>query len=354
MKIFSTRSLSLLFLLLAPVFRSAAAAPVELPKFDELYKLVRSNLTSLSAEDLDRAATQGLLNQLPSQVQLVGGVPAAVSLAAIPVLGKAQILDGSFGYFRMGRVDTGLAEKFTAAYSEMTRTNRLKGLVLDLRFSAGTNYSAATDLADGFVSSEQTLLTWGDKTIRSKAKSDAIQMPVAVLVNQQTSGAAEVLAAILRETQSALLIGGATAGQASSFQEFPLENGQRLRVAGAPLKFGDGHTISAQGLKPDILITLPPEDEKAYFEDPFRITTRPVVRTDTSTNGISSTDTNRSRRRLNEAELVRLQREGASPELDVTARSPKELERSLVTDPALARALDLLKGLAVVQQRKAL
>ena len=54
------------------------------------------------------------------------------------------------------------------------------------------------------------------------------------------------------------------------------------------------------------------------------------------------------RRRFNEAELVREKREGASFDLEVNDRNG-EPERPLVHDPALARALDLLKGLAVVR-----
>ena len=63
--------------------------------------------------------------------------------------------------------------------------------------------------------------------------------------------------------------------------------------------------------------------------------------------------TNQARRRLNEAELVRLQREGINPDADVVAKTPKEeMNRTMVNDPALARALDLLKGIAVVQQQR--
>jgi hypothetical protein len=50
-----------------------------------------------------------------------------------------------------------------------------------------------------------------------------------------------------------------------------------------------------------------------------------------------------------EAELVRQQHEGADPE-DEAPSGRKEINRPLVADPVLARALDLLKGLAVIQQ----
>jgi hypothetical protein len=57
--------------------------------------------------------------------------------------------------------------------------------------------------------------------------------------------------------------------------------------------------------------------------------------------------------RFNEAELVREHREGRDRDTGETprARAP-EPERPVVSDPALARALDLLRGLAVVRQSK--
>ena len=67
------------------------------------------------------------------------------------------------------------------------------------------------------------------------------------------------------------------------------------------------------------------------------------------TNQASGTNRAVRRPRFNEAELVRERREGIS-EADMTALGSREPEKPMVTDPALARALDLLKGLALVRQ----
>ena len=94
--------------------------------------------------------------------------------------------------------------------------------------------------------------------VRSKENSDALSVPVAVLVNRQTVGAAEALAAVLRETGAGLILGSNTAGQAMIAQEFPLKNGERLRIATAPIQLGDGSALSGQGLKPDIAVEVAP------------------------------------------------------------------------------------------------
>jgi hypothetical protein len=177
---------------------------------------------------------------------------------------------------------------------------------------------------------------------------------VAVLVNRETAGAAEALAAALRETGAGLILGGRTAGQAMVAQEFPLKNGERLRIATAPIQLGDGTAMSEQGLKPDIAVEVSLEDERGYYEDAFKTTdkTNLVASGGLSlTNQASGTNHLVRRPRFNEAELVRERREGVS-ESDLTALRVHEAEKPMVQDPALARGLDLLRGLALVRQTR--
>jgi len=179
-------------------------------------------------------------------------------------------------------------------------------------------------------------------------------------VNRKTSGAPEAFAAILRQAQVGVLIGTNTAGEAAIAKEFTLSNGQRLRVATSPLTLADGKPFPTAGLKPDIYVEVSPDDEIIWFDDAYKVLAKATARP-TGTNAMLTPDlvlgagsTNRLRRpRLNEAELVRMLREGLNPDNE-TASSARETERNknLVTDPVLARALDLLKGLTVVQHFK--
>jgi hypothetical protein len=136
-------------------------------------------------------------------------------------------------------------------------------------------------------------------------------------------------------------------------KEYPLKNGQKLRIATARIEVGDNSVISADGVKPDIQVDVPPAEEQMYYADAFRVLPGPEV----SMNGsLSSTNlnggTNRvaaARRRFNEAELVRERKEGTVFDPDAVEANG-EPEKPTVRDPALARALDLLKGLAVVRR----
>jgi hypothetical protein len=326
------------------------AAPA--PDFKEVYDAIRAHAAGLSEAELNRAAVEGLVSALSPKVLLLTNGASAKPAAAGLLVSKSSVMEGEIAYVRVERVGEGLAKAVRAGYDEVGATNKLKGVILDLRYAEGDDYAAAAATADLFVKKALPLLNWGNGLARSKEKTNAIAVPVAVLVNGETAGAAEALAAAMRETGAGLILGGKTAGQAMIAQEFPLKNGERLRIATAPVQLGDGSTLSWQGVKPDIAVEVSPEDERAYYADAFKGAGQGELFAGA---GLSTTNlaggTNRTNHhlRLNEAELLRERREGLS-EADLTAARDHEADKPLVADPALARALDLLKGLAVVRQ----
>jgi hypothetical protein len=316
--------------------------------------LLRTNLAGATEDELNRAAFQGLLSELRSRVALVtNGISTNVT-SETPGLSKTTLFEDNIAYLRVANVREGLAAELSTAYRYLSATNQVKGLVIDLRYSDGADYAEAAAVADLFTSKEQALMNWGEGLVRSKEKKNAISQPVAVLVNRDTSAAAEALAALLRSTGAGLVLGGTTAGRAGVWQEFTLQNGQKLRVATRPILLGDGSAVSAKGVKPDIDVTVNMEEERAYYADAFRVFPKTNFLAGASlslTNQPDGTNRLSRRARLNEAELVRERREGAREADVATAREP-EPDRPVVHDPALARALDLLKGLAVVRQSR--
>jgi len=338
---------------------SARATIGEPPSFREVYDLIRANLAGASDAGLEQAAVEGLVKQLQPRVQLVGRPNETNSEARQAALSEAAVFDGPVAYFRIAKVGNGLAQDLRSAFEAMTRTNELKGLVLDLRFADGNDYAAAGSVADLFVSSDRLLLDWGTGAARSSAKTNAIKLPAAILVNRSTSEAAEALAAVLRDVGAGLILGTNTAGHALVMDEFELKNGQRLRIARTGIKLANGEALSLAGVKPDIEVALSLEDERVYWRDPYKEllakTNLATASGASGTNGAAGETNRPPRRRLNEADLVREHREGFDFGTNVTlaGRRESEPEKPLVRDPVLARALDLIKGLAVVRQLRA-
>jgi len=323
----------------------------DLPHFQEVMRVLRANLAGVSEEDLNRAAVTGLLNQFHPQVMLVTNGTAGVE--SLGKVSRTAVYDKSYGYIRVAEVGRGLADQIASALASLNQTNQLKGLVLDLRFAGGADYEAAARAADRFLTGDRLLLDWQGGTARSTVKADAIRIPVAVLVNKQTTAAAEALAAVLRETDAALLVGASTAGGATVFKEIALSEGRKLRVASGSVETGSGRKLSRDGVMPDIEVLIASGDEVVVFADPYAVGTGSA--SDPRSSGGTAAGS-RPRRRINEAELVRLQREGqdlrdpTSVE-DATATRPATPETvPVMRDPALARGLDLLKGIVIMGQ----
>ncbi len=347
--------------LLAALAVQWCSAPLadEMPPFREVYDLVRSNLAGASEEALNQAAVLGLLQQFPSRLLLLTNAAAADTpgtTSDLPLLSRTNVFDGAYGYLRVGRLEDGLPKGLDEALAGLTSTNQLKGLVLDLRFVGGQDYSVAAQVADRFIGTERLLLRWGSGEARSTAKTNHFAQPLAILVNVQTAGAAEALAAVLRDTEVGLVIGARTAGQAGIFKDFALSGGARLRVATALITAGENMSLPVTGIVPDILVRVGREEEKQYFMDAFKVIGRAggaAALPGRSATNAAFAPTNRPSR-LNEAELVRMKREGLDPDTEDGPRLPRPpvLEKPVVNDPALARALDLLKGLALVRQSR--
>jgi C-terminal processing protease CtpA/Prc len=322
------------------------------PKFDEIYKVLGANLAGVTPEQLNDDAVQGLLEALRPRVTLVSA-SASQAGASLAPLAQARVFDQSYAYFRVASVNEKLLDSFREAYRTMNQTNggKIKGVVLDLRFADGVDYQAAAKTADCFINADEPLLDWQQGSLRASKKSDAILTPVAILINTQTAGAAEALAAALREAGVGLILGSTTAGQAVVFKEFPLSNGDKLRVAVAGVIVGDGKTLT-NGVTPDVAVEVSLNDERAYLQDPYK-DLHPAEVAQPNAGSASAAE---ARPRFNEAELVREHKEGAetydesdivSPALTGPAPGPPTM-----TDPTLARALDLLKSLAVIEPNR--
>lgn len=328
-----------LLLIVPALLQPTVAAEKSAPKLQEVFDLIRAQLGGTNPAELEQEALQALLRQFAGRVVLLDKPTAAAPPKTGPSISQSGLFENAFAYLRLSHVSPELAGTLATEFAKLDKTAKLKGLLLDLRYADGSDSRAAAQTAAQFIAEEKVLLHVGGDSIRSSARTNAIQLPVAILINQQTSGAAEVLAALLRQHQVGLLIGTATTGGLRQFKEFTLSTGQRLRIATGETKFSDGPNLPTTGLRPDIAITVSPEAERSFYSEPYK----PLPALTKSTNS--------SPARLNEAELIRRQQAGEDPEAAPAQPAPLPT-RPLIRDPAITRALDLLKGLAVVRAAK--
>ena len=352
--------LLLLGSLLVPDLSVRGAEPPGLsgPAFQELFELVKGHLTTAAQTNLNEVAVRGLLSELKDRVEWVGTPGSESDPNTVTLIDAPAIFDSAFIYLRIHSVEKGLAQAIAAARNPLLASNKITGIIFDLRFANGMSYEAAADTADAFLGTSSPLLDVDGNKLRSTTKSNALHVPVVALVNQETSGSAEALAAIIRQERLGLIIGAPTRGRAFLFNQFILTNGQAVKIATASVKTGDGTELGGKGVQPDLRVTLDPAAEQRFFDNPFvevdLFSGKPLMASPAGAPSAGLAATNLPalsviRRRMTESDLVRQRRSnpGSAIEFDTTLGSAEN--GRVVHDPALARALDFLKGVGRAQ-----
>lgn len=315
------------------------------PQFKEVFEILKTKLPNITESQLEKAALNGILTRFSNYVHIV--TDSGADNLEQPSL-KTQFFESNIVYFRIGAVCQGLSEQFSETLKQIVKTNDIKGLILDLRFSTGKDYESAAKFADLFYNEEKPLFKLDEKLFKSTTKTNAIALPTIVLINKETANSAEALVYSLMNCKSVITIGNHTSGTAHSFVDYKLSSGHILRVAAAPIKTPDDTPIPTNGLAPDIVVNTPIDDERDFIENPFKLPKR--LESDSKQTAFTT------RPRLNEAELVRMKKEGIDitgdlPLADKTAK-PTEAQQKIIHDPALARAVDILKVISLIGMEK--
>lgn len=135
------------------------------------------------------------------------------------------------------------------------------GAVLDLRGASGSDLTSVEELAGLFSPSGATLYSFRDRqdkviTEMGATNKSSLGLPFVVLVDESTSGAAEVLAAVLSgSTRGTIVVGTPTSGDPLIREAIALPAGDFLYVATKKLVVFDGTTYEGRsGIKPDIIV----------------------------------------------------------------------------------------------------
>ena len=131
-----------------------------------------------------------------------------------------------------------------------------EAFVLDLRDNPGGYLSQAVDIASLFMSGGTVVevRTKDGQSVKAASGKAATDKPLVVLVNRNTAAAAEVVAAALKESQRATLIGVTTLGKGSVQILHELSFGGAMRYTAAYYLTPQGHAIDKVGVTPDVTV----------------------------------------------------------------------------------------------------
>ena len=171
---------------------------------------------------------------------------------------SGKMLEGNLGYVRLSNFYSGSADSFQREVDALVAQGA-EGLIVDVRSDPGGYVTELQKILD-YLLPEGPVFThkprwWFQSVYQSDA--DCIDLPMVVLVNQSSYSAAELLAAQIRESTGAPIIGEVTSGKGYSQVTFPLVNGGGVGLSTAAYCTGSGHSLIGEGIIPDIELSLP-------------------------------------------------------------------------------------------------
>ena len=244
----------------------------------------------------------------------------AVTRDVITIRSVRWRMENGVGYLRVTQFTEQTEEGMIEALEGMAAAadGALQGVVVDLRNNPGGLLDQAVAAADIFLERGEIVSTRGrlednDKRFNARPGDLADGVPIVVLINGGSASASEIVAGALQDHRRAVVMGTRSFGKGSVQTVVPLPGHGAMRLTTARYYTPAGVSIQAAGIQPDIVV------EQGRVAGPDR------------------------GRSTSEADL-RNSLEGEESETEAVQRSDEAL-----ADYQLARALDLLEGMALLQ-----
>lgn len=143
----------------------------------------------------------------------------------------ADRLPSSIGYVKLSRFTGTTREELFRAISQLQATAPLNGLIIDLRDNPGGLLEAAIEVTELFVPQGSTIVSTrgrSDDESRTYASMRAPtfpSLPLAVLVNENSASASEVVSGALQDLDRAVIIGKRSYGKGFVQSMIPVADG---------------------------------------------------------------------------------------------------------------------------------
>ena len=164
-----------------------------------------------------------------------------------------EVRDKKIGYIHIKSFDDVTGEDFEDSYKKLKDAG-MEGLVLDLRNNPGGSLDVCLDIADKFLD-KGVIVTTEDKNgevITEESDEGKDDIPMTVLVNENSASASEILSGALKDRDRAKIIGKKTFGKGIVQKLFPLDDGSGAKITISEYHTPSGAKINKVGVEPDI------------------------------------------------------------------------------------------------------
>ncbi|MGS0676260.1 S41 family peptidase [Shewanella sp. 0m-4] len=248
-------------------FAESPAEAAGIKPGDRVIKLNKQLVTADKLESILKEIKQHSVDKRPIELEMIRAnsdahytVTISPSLIAINSV-EAEILDNQIGYIRLSSFQENTTPELVKQLSAW-QSEKLNGIILDLRNNPGGLLDQAITIADIFLDKGRIVATEGrffdaNSDYYASPQTMATNIPLSVLINKGSASASEVLAAALQENGRAKLIGQTSFGKGTIQSLIPtLMDGNAIKLTIAKYTTPNGKDINSKGIEPDIKIEL--------------------------------------------------------------------------------------------------
>ncbi len=169
-----------------------------------------------------------------------------------------QVVDGDIGYLRISSFEEDTPSQLNDALNDL-QAQEVRGLVIDVRNNAGGDTNSCTQCLDQLL--PEGVLGYsrsadGQRQILATSDASQIDLPMAVLVNENTASMAELFAAAIRDYDKGDLVGNTTYGKGVLQTLYPLDDGSAVQLTTAYFDPPASDNFDGAGLIPDYEVDL--------------------------------------------------------------------------------------------------
>ena len=172
---------------------------------------------------------------------------------------ESEVLENDIGYINISSFCEDCSSKFKENYDKLKKKN-IKSLVIDLRNNGGGIVDEALEILDSILDKDSIMLITankkGEEKIEKAKKKPTIEVPIVVLVNENTASSSEIFAAALKENNKAKIIGTKTYGKGVIQESITLSDGSGIKITTEEYYTPNRNKINKIGITPDIEVDL--------------------------------------------------------------------------------------------------
>lgn len=251
----------------------------------QLDELVRNNYYGiLEEESVNYAISEGYLSQLNGVNKLLSKEEYASYIKRLSGINDdgsenktvSYSTFGTSGYIKISDFTDKTVNEFEKAF-ESLEANSVSSLIIDVRNTDSINIKAAAEIIDIIVplatEGTQSIVTAVDKNNNNieifSADSDSINIPVSVIVNENTVGAGELIACDIRDFGKGTVVGKTTKGNGTYQKVFELSDGSAVILTVAKLLPYTSDCYDGVGVIPDYICEMSKETDKLDDDSQF-------------------------------------------------------------------------------------